>query len=321
MKNKTTLAAGSLLLLAGIVVVYLKSTTADPAASDGGDRSAAGVPAAAGGTAAGSGYPNAPATSSSARARAEMKHRELVAQYGESRTKLAATVSNNVIAVLGDAVEIGEKALAGDPAGPFGGRAGMAMALGKLGGELKLTPEQQDQAVAAYQAFQRRELDRSKASLERLKADPAALMNLVLASDATASGKMTEDEYKQLQSTSAEELKGVVNPLDEKNFRGGKPLRDEAFGAELRTTLDPAQSEALEAELAKQAAEPAPDPNAGNISNIPKMDLEKMDQTMTSVRQLTIGFKSMMEGMSGLQDLKPPEEPQPQPKPEERPPE
>lgn len=128
------------------------------------------------------------------------KHKELVAQYGESRTKLAATVSNSVIAVLGDAVEIGGKALAGGPGGPFGSRAGMAMA------------------------------------------------------------------------------------------------------------------------LAKQAAEPAPDPDAGNIANLPRMNLEKMDQTMTSVRQLTIGFKSMMEGMSGLQDLKPPEEPRPQPMPKDQPP-
>jgi len=313
MNHKATYTAGAALLLAALLAVFLKSRATGPAKSSPTGPSGAGSPVAKTAGAEGPGDPNAATTSAAARARArsEVKNKELVERYGESRTKLAAAVSNTVIAVLGDALEIGEKALSGDAGGPFGSRAGMNFALGRLGGELKLTPEQQDQAVAAYQAFQRRELDRSKAALERLKSDPASLMNLMLASDATSRGNMAEDAYKQLQATSAEELKGVINPLDEKNFRGGKPLRDETFVGKLRTTLDPAQSQALEAELAKQAAEPAPDPNAGNISTIPKMELEKLDQTMTSVRQLTIGFKSMMEGMSGLQDLRPPEEPKP----------
>ncbi len=311
MKNQTTIATGVVLLLAGIIAAYL--TTRSPQA-DKGSSAGTGSPANAANPAAdGSGGTN-PATAGAnprSRNRDDMKHKDLVAKYGESRTKLAATVSGNVVCILDDVVEIGEKALTGAATGPFGSRNGMRMALGGLGNQLNLTEEQQAKATAAYQAFQRRELDKSKAAIEKLKQDPSSLMRLMLASDASSRGEITDEEYQQLQTDSANDLTGVVNPLDEKNFRGGKPLRDEAFVSELKAGLDPTQAQTLEAELAKQAAEPAPTPNEGNISNIPKMGLEKMDQTITSVRKMTIGFKSLMEGMGGLQDLRPPADPEP----------
>lgn len=305
MNHKTTLAAGTALLLAGLIAAYLTNRNprpdpeAAPAAGKPGTAASGATPGAA--QSGDAGVPGRPA-----RSRDDVKNQDLVAKYGESRTKLAATVSNNIVAILTDATEIGEKALAGGTGGPFGSAAGMRMALGAFGNDLKLTPEQQGKALAAFQAFQRRELDRSKGSLDQLKQNPAALMKLVLASDASSRGEIGDDEYRQQQTATAQELKGVVNPLDEKNFRGGKPMRDEAFVSELKTTLDPAQTELLEAELAKQAAEATPDPNEGNISNMPKMDLEKLDQTITSVHKMTIGFKSLMEGMGGLEDLRPP---------------
>ncbi|MCF7675063.1 MAG: hypothetical protein K9N23_02190 [Akkermansiaceae bacterium] len=318
MKNKTTLAAGVLLLLAGIIAAILASKSSPPEGA--GDNPTGNSAAGSSGGPAVAGTAGNPAFSGNApgraRTRGELPNQDLVDQYGESRTKLAAAVSDNVIAVLTDATEIGEKALAGMATGPFGSRNAMRMGLGRLSNDLKLTEEQQEKATAAYQAFQRRELERSKASIAKLKQNPSTLMRLMLASDASARGDMSDEEYQQLQASTGEELKGVLNPLDEKNFRGGKPLRDETFVDEFKTVLDPEQSQLFEEEMANQAAQPAPDPNAGNISNIPKMDLEKMDQTITSVRKMTIGFKSLIEGMGGLQDLRPPTEPQPEQQPE-----
>ncbi|MBN8457722.1 MAG: hypothetical protein J0M04_07785 [Verrucomicrobia bacterium] len=308
MKSKATLAAGITLLLAGIIAAYL--TTRDPKAGSG----QSSTPAPTSGADAqkpGSGEDAKPAQGSASRTRNrdEMKHKDLVEKYGESRTKLAAAVSGNVVAVLEDVIDIGEKALTGPQNGPFGSRNGLRMALGGVGNQLNLTEEQQAKATAAYQAFQRRELDKSKAAIGKLKQDPSSLMRLMLASDASSKGDITDEEYQQLQTDSAKDLTGIVNPLEEKNFRGGKPLRDEAFVSELKATLDPTQAQTLDAELAKQAAEPAPNPNEGNISTIPKMGLEKLDQTITSVRKMTVGFKSLIEGMGGLQDLRPPAEP------------
>lgn len=309
MKSKATLAAGITLLLAGIIAAYL--TTRDPKA--GSEQTNAPAPTkgadAKNTESGGDAKPAQGSASRSSRNRDEMKYKDLVEKYGESRTKLAAAVSGNVVAVLEDVIDIGEKALTGPQNSPFGSRNGLRMALGGVGNQLNLTDEQQEKATAAYQAFQRRELDKSKAAIGKLKQDPSTLMRLMLASDASSKGDITDEEYQQLQTDSAKDLAGIVNPLEEKNFRGGKPLRDETFVSELKATLDPTQAQTLDAELAKQAAEPAPNPNEGNISTIPKMGLEKLDQTMTSVRKMTVGFKSLIEGMGGLQDLRPPAEP------------
>ena len=102
-------------------------------------------------------------------------------------------------------------------------------------------------------------------------------------------------------ASTAEDLKGTINPLDRNNYRGGQPLRDEAFVSELQTILDPTQAETLSAAAAAQ-------PKAGDdrsMGNLPSMELEKMDQTVASAKKMTTGLKSMMEGMGGLQDLGP----------------
>ena len=119
---------------------------------------------------------------------------------------------------------------------------------------------------------------------------------------------ITEDQYTELQTASGEDLTGVLNPLDRENFRGGQPLKDDAFRSGFQSLLDPAQSEKLQASLDEQAAkaaEPGAPADPGNISNLPAMELEKLDETVVSAKKLTGGLKQMMEGMGGLQDLGP----------------
>lgn len=180
------------------------------------------------------------------------------------------------------------------------------MGLGRAGNELKLTDEQQEKASAIYAEFQKRELAKSKEAIERLKKDPTPLMQLMLASDALARGEINDEEYKRLQAESGEDLGGVLSPLDERNFRGGRPLTDEAFLTEFKTLLDPSQIETLQGSLDEQASnEDSTATEEGSITNLPSMELEKLDTTIESVKKLTTGVKSMMEGMGGLQDLGP----------------
>ena len=132
--------------------------------------------------------------------------------------------------------------------------------------------------------------------------------NCMLASDSFSRGEITEEQYKELQTSSGEDLKGVLNPLDRENFRGGKPLQDEAFRSGFQALLEPAQGEKLQASLDEQAAkaaEPGTPADPGNITNLPAMELEKLDETVVSAKKLTGGLKQMMEGMGGLQDLGP----------------
>lgn len=305
MKNRNTIAAGAILLLAGVIAAYLINRLPPATSTTGGTATpaAAGTAANSSSGAGDAANPAGPATR--ARVRDEVKHKDLAAQYGESRTNLAKHISGNVIGLLETANELGEIAMGGETGGPFGSTSGMRMSLGSLGNDLKLTDEQQAKATASYVAFRKRELERSKANLTKLRNDPTSLMKLMLASDASARGTVSAADYKQQQTATAGELQGVLNPLDERNFRGGKPLKDEAFLTDLKTVLDPAQTETLNASLAEQAAQPAADPNEGNISNIPKMELEKLDQTVESAQKFTTGLKGVMEGMIGMKDLKP----------------
>jgi hypothetical protein len=176
------------------------------------------------------------------------------------------------------------------------------MGLGKLGRDLNLTDEQKEKAGALYADFQKREIEKAKASVELMKKDPTSLMQILLASDSFSRGKMTEAEYKETQTASANDLKGVMNPLDRRNFRAGKPTSDPTFSSGFQALLDPTQAETYQASIAQQEAEPA---NTGDISNIPAMELEKLDGTVMNAKKMTSGLKQMMEGMGGLQELGP----------------
>jgi hypothetical protein len=207
---------------------------------------------------------------------------------------------------MDDAVKMGEMMTAG-LGGNFGG--GLGMALGRLNGELQLTPEQQEKASALIKAHQQRQTERSRAALERLKQDPTSLMKLMLASDASARGEMEDDEYKSVQADAGKGLMGVINPLDRKNMGGGSPLRDPDFVAGFKSILDPSQSEKLDATMTQRQTEATTDPTTvpgveeGNIAGLPKMELEKLDSSIESARKITTGIKSMMDGMGGLRDV------------------
>ena len=307
MTKKTAITAGVALLLAGAGAVALLNNKNEAGSASAGD------PASGKSSASSSGL--APADSSTARASSRSREPEnsrtsdLVAKYGEARTNLSKHVAGNVISLLEDAVEMGEMASSGAIGNAFGGpRAGVRMGLGRIGNELELTEEQQTKAAELYAEYQKRELERSKETIGRLKKDPTALMQLMLASDAFSRGEINEDQYKELQTASGEDLKGVLNPLDRENFRGGQPLKDDAFRTGFQSLLDPTQSEKLQASLDEQAAkaaEPGAPADPGNITNLPAMELEKLDETVVSAKKLTGGLKQMMEGMGGLQDLGP----------------
>lgn len=305
MTKKTAITAGVALLLAGAGAVAFINRNPE------GEKQAGSDPGKSQGSSSGSLSPVGEdgAKASRRTTRESTTNQDLVEKYGEARTNLSKHVAGNVISLLEDAVEMGEMASSGAIGNAFGGpRGGVRMGLGRLGNELELTEEQQDKAAELYKEFQKRELERSKETIARLKKDPTALMKLMLASDSFSRGEITEDQYKELQTASGEDLKGVLNPLDEKNFRGGQPLKDDAFRSGFQSLLDPAQSEKLQASLDEQAAkeaEPGTPADPGNITNLPAMELEKLDETIVSAKKFTGGLKQVMEGIGGLQDLGP----------------
>lgn len=305
MTKKTTIAATAALLLAGAGAVVLINKD-DPSKTASGD-AADGRPA----------RPQASETSSlssnnsRARERDPVRYPDLAERYGESRTNLAKHVSTNVIGLLEDAVGMMEMASSGQLGGFGGGGMGLRAALGRNYNQLNLSEDQQTAAAALYADFQKREMERAKDSIGKLKEDPTALMRLMLASDSFKRGELSEEEYKAMQAESGSDLAGVMNPLDRNNFRGGQPMADEAFVSGFQALLSPEQSGTFQtsldqrAERVAAAAENSAAADPANITNLPAMELEQLDRAVNSGRAITGGLKQMMEGVGGLQDLAP----------------
>jgi Spy/CpxP family protein refolding chaperone len=299
MKSKQLLAL--VVVLAAVAIAIYKFRQSDPAPiTDSGARSRNGAPARTGAGSVGTTGTDAPPPAK--KIREAGANEALVAEYGESRTNLSKQVAGNLVGLLEDAVAMGEMATKGGKGNPFGGgRRGLG-GMGPVIGQLNLDEQQIEKATKLQEDFQKRQIAQTKASVERLKTNPAPLMKLMLAGDATASGKMTPEAYKDVQTSTASELQNIVNPMDRRNFGQGKPMEDPEFTAELRQILTPEQQATLQANLDAKPA-PADDVNSGNITTIPPMELEKLDKAVTSGKTITSGLKQMMEGMGNLQDL------------------
>jgi hypothetical protein len=303
MTRNATLAAGAVLLIAGVAAIAIIKNNPQPSASDrGADSQAARSKSAGFGTGAAK---DAAANTTRARTRDAVKNPELAAKYGESRTNFSKTISSNVVSLLEDAIAMGEMMNSGQMRGMMGGQGAIRMGLGGLYRDLQLSEDQQQRAGEIYASYQQRQMERSKQAVESLKKDPTPLMQLMLASDAKARGEMDDEQYKQLQAESSKNLAGVINPLDERSMRGGSPLADPAFVDEFKGILDADQGGKLQASIEERGSRNDGQIEEGNIANIPAMELEKLDSTISSVKKVTTGIKSMMEGFGGLQEMRP----------------
>jgi len=305
--NKRLLVKAVLLLLVAAIAGYLinsRSTGTNPTGKD----TAGALNTTRGNIDAEQSGGTASRAGERAKDRRAVANAELVAQYGESRTNLSKHVTANVVGILDDAVQMGEMMISGQGGG-FGRGNGLGMALGKLNGELEMTPEQNEQALAILTEHQRRKVAEQKDAISRLQKDPTPLMKLILASDAGARGELQDEGYRLVQEETGKDLKGVINPLDRKNFGGGSPLRDPEFVSGLRGILDPSQVDKLDRTMTQRETDTQADPDTipgvgeGNIASLRKMELEKLDLSIESARKVTTGIKSMMDGMGGLKDL------------------
>jgi hypothetical protein len=206
--------------------------------------------------------------------------------------------------MLGEFIEMGEMATSGEMAGAFGGRGALRMGLGRLTDQLEMTEEQREKAVVLMEEFQKRELQRTKDSVDNLRENPRALTSLFLAGDAFARGEIDESEYQQIRDDNAAELEGLINPLDRNSYRR-QPLGDPDFNAAMTALLDENQAATYQTAVEEYNTREQESEGASGISAIPAMELEKLDDAVVSARKMTSGLRQMMEGMGGLRDLQP----------------
>lgn len=291
MPKKTVLIATVLLALAGVIAV--KQMRKDEFGSDS-PQARDGIP------------PSRPVKSSTAgmereftgriSKRVEPEYPDLIAEYGESRTKLSKQVLGQVIGLLEEFVKSGEIA----SSRPGGNRENTERQLGSVVRHLVLNEQQKEQVTALYGNYLNRQLQRSRSTISRLKKDPTALMKLMLVGDSLARGEITKDEYTELQAVVGEDLAGIRNPLTSSNFDGSWPLKDDVFRQEMTKILDETQTEKLASLLAKQDARRSAHVDTSSISQLPAMDLSRLDAVVTSNREIASGLNEWTEGLRGL---------------------
>ena len=308
--NKNLAIPTAFLLIAGAVaiVVLKKDDAEDPKTADSSkpkeEQSVSGRPSGsrASGLSGGSPRQISPRTGQTSR------QGELVKKYGQARTARAREVSQNMVGILDDVIAVGELMVKGGQQMGIG-RRGMVGGITRRMG-IELNEEQQDKALALYDEWQKGELEKSKKAASDLRDDPTAVMELFLAGDAKERGEMDEDDYLAVRDNAVGELANIINPLDRENFRGDRRMAsDEKLMSQFAEILDPEQAEKFSAYREAEAAEAAEKPKRdGNITSMPTMELEKLDGAIGSAKKMTTGFRSIMEGMGGLQNLRPPNE-------------
>lgn len=238
--------------------------------------------------------------------RSAVKYPELTSKFGQSRTNLSKHVTENVIGLLNDALEMSEMAMSDQFSEMVGGRGGaLRMVLGKLDSDLKLTDDQRKRAEEMFSGHQKTQIAKSKEAVDHLKKDPSTLMRLMLVSDAFARKEINETEFKAMQEEASQDLEGLMNPFDQRNLGNMGMQEDVDFLAGLKPLLDESQSHTLQAYLDEKAAGETQAPAPEGISRMAAMELEKLDSTVLSMKKLTTGAKAMLEGVGGLQGLGP----------------
>jgi len=234
----------------------------------------------------------------------QSKEGELVKQYGRARTAQAREVSEEVVSILDDVVALGEMMMQG--AQQFGGgRRGMVGGITQRMG-IELNDEQKDQAIALYEEWQQGQLEKSKNALNTLRNDPTAMMSLFLAGDAVKRGDLDEADYAAVRDEAAGDLVDVINPLDRNSFRGDRQMtNDEDLMNRFAEILDPEQADQFAAFREQQASseQSGGSANNTNITAMPTMELQTLEDAVGNAKKMTSGFRQVVEGMGAMRDL------------------
>jgi hypothetical protein len=297
MNRNTTLIAAIVVLLAGVAAfAFLRPNSTDEAGKDDSK-----PVARQSGNSSASPSADLKPTREIVRESKEDEAAALIDQYGDSRTALSRQVVDNVTSLLDDVLEMGDMMTSGQ-GGQFGG-GDWALRGAIRGTGVELDETQREAAAELFRDFQKRELERTRAAVQDLKDQPVTLMSLMLASDARSRDEISEDEYKALQEASSAELEGILNPLDRNNFRGGQPMEDPEFRRGFEALLNEEQAAKFDTSMSEREASGDETRQQTSITEMPVMDLESLDKSISSAKQMTTGFKSIMQGMGNLQQL------------------
>jgi hypothetical protein len=246
--------------------------------------------------------PPAPAAPVSAWAR-------LAEKYGPEKTALASKITTDITGMINDGVELARVVARNSGSSNLTEAATKELLRGATR-ELALTPEQQAQASGFIRQAVEHRVVAVNDLLQAMSSEPEQIMELLLAGDALARQQISPEDYNMMTlatRTMLQQVGGFVTgrPLD----GSAQTLIDPVVAAQLNAILTPEQQDKfaqLTATMAERAlAREAAQARSGfpfKVGEIPVMELERLDQSVGSVRQMTEAARLMMDAMKGLKD-------------------
>lgn len=237
---------------------------------------------------------------------------KLSAKFGEEKTKLSKKISSDLGDVIDEGMELAN-AMAKNTGAATPAEAASKEALKNLSPQLGLDETQQQKAGALIQGAVKERMDAVTQLASAMRAEPEQMMEMFLAGDALSRGEITQGEYDQMTQptrTMLENIGGFVMGRPGSG-PGNQLLGDEAFTKELNGILTPDQQVKL-TEISTQWTEQAQTRRGGTRGGIPfqngqipVMDLEKLDQSVTSVKKMAGAARIMIDAMQGLKQANP----------------
>jgi hypothetical protein len=207
--------------------------------------------------------------------------------YGEESWRVSSRTAEDVIACVQAIRQTVESHMAElTPEASLG-----SLALTQLTGPDVLDPGKEAAVQQLGHDFVLRKWKETRQSLERLDCSPAPLLELLLASDACASGKMSLKDYETLREGNPD-FEAVAIPVDPTtrsvNFGFGSPLKDPEFVAALGAYLNDEGRARLDEAVRKETPAHA----TSSFDLLPPTRLESLTAQAKGARQI---MEALME--------------------------
>ncbi|MBP7948723.1 MAG: hypothetical protein KA004_03635 [Verrucomicrobiales bacterium] len=310
MNNRILILIGG--ILAGGAAVFLFSKPSGEPAPAAAGKPAVAVPQA--GPAAPEKKQSAPAPSA-----AETKTvpatgawAKLAEKFGMEKTQKAKKISSDVADLIDQGMELANIGAKGSGASSVA-EAASREAMRNLATQLGLNEEQQQKAGELIQGAVNERMGAITELASAMRSDPGQMMEMFLAGDALSRQEITQAEYDQMTQPTRTMLENIGGFMMGRPGAGGSQiLGDEALTGQLNALLTPEQQTKL-GELTTQWTEQAQGRSnrrgGANLpfqnGQIPVMDLDKLDQTVGSVKKMAGAARTMMEAMQGLREANP----------------
>lgn len=206
---------------------------------------------------------------------------ELVEKYGASRVAFSKPVAQQLIGMM---TQLGSPKIADTPEESKPGYL--------LDTELHLTPQQEEKYYALLKDFRKRRDEKVAAKDAALTEGYGDMMAMLLAADARASGKMSEQDYQSLvEERGRAHL--ITVPGIPRSGGGYKAMDDETFSSGLMAVLTPDQQRQLQdANEQRIAVNKARTPEV-----VPPRTLEEVKGEMDGIIQSFEGAEKMLKAL------------------------